>query len=179
MNRRTKRTAAPLLALLTLLALAACGGAPAPATSPATASPEARRPSHTAASERETRAGGPENFTGEVAVSMLFAPNGPRDFSGAYVTFQPGARTAWHSHPAGQTLVVTEGMGWMQMEGSDRAELRPGDVVWTPPGVRHWHGATDTTAMTHLAVQSQLDDAVVDWGEHVSDADYLGREERR
>lgn len=128
----------------------------------------------TPAAERPTFTGNAENFTGEAQITMLFMPAGARTFSGAEVTFQPGARTAWHSHPAGQTLVVTDGGGWVQLEGQPRQDIAPGDVFWTPPGVRHWHGATDTTAMTHLALQGATGDGVVDWQEHVTDAQYLG-----
>lgn len=128
------------------------------------------------AAERGSFVGGPEWFTGTATVSMLFSPEGARSFGGATVAFEPGARTAWHAHPAGQTLVVTEGKGWVQAEGEPRRDLAPGDVVWTPPGVRHWHGATATTAMTHIALQGEVDGEVVDWQEPVSDAEYLGAE---
>lgn len=128
----------------------------------------------TPASERGTFTGTADLFTGTATIKMLFSPDGPRDFGGASVDFEPGARTAWHSHPAGQTLVVTEGLGWLQVEGQPRQELHPGDVVWTPPGARHWHGATSETAMSHIALQGAVDGAVVDWQEHVSDAQYLG-----
>jgi quercetin dioxygenase-like cupin family protein len=128
--------------------------------------------SRTTAQERGTFEGGPDWFTGQTSVSMLFSPNGPRDFGGASVTFDPGSRTAWHSHPAGQTLVVTDGVGWVQLEGGERLEVRPGDVVWTPPGVRHWHGATPGAAMTHIALQSQYGGRTVDWFEPVTDAEY-------
>lgn len=131
---------------------------------------------HTTAEERGTTAGGEGWFTGATTVAMLFVPNGSRDFSGATVTFQPGARTTWHSHPAGQTFVVTEGTGWVQLEGEERLEVKPGDVVWTPPGVRHWHGATPSTAMTHIALQGEVDGSTVDWYEPVTDTSYLGSE---
>lgn len=126
------------------------------------------------AAERDTFDGDAQYFTGGARIAMLFAPHGPRDFSAASVAFEPGARTAWHSHPAGQTLVVTEGAGWVQTEGGERRRIEPGDVVWTPPGVRHWHGATRSTAMTHLALQSAVDGQVVDWQAHVDDATYDG-----
>ena len=129
---------------------------------------------HTTADERGTIAGGEGWFTGDTTVAMLFAPNGPRDFGGATVTFQPGARTIWHSHPAGQTLVVIEGAGWVQLEGAERLEVQPGDVVWTPPGIRHWHGSTPSTSMTHIALQGDVDGRTVDWFEPVTDAAYLG-----
>jgi quercetin dioxygenase-like cupin family protein len=94
--------------------------------------------------------------------------------AGALVTFEPGARTAWHTHPLGQTLVVMSGCGWVQREGGAVEEIRPGDVVWFAAGEKHWHGATATTAMSHIAVQEKLDGKVVDWLEHVSDAQYGG-----
>jgi quercetin dioxygenase-like cupin family protein len=116
---------------------------------------------------------GPDDwFTGTVRIDPLFQPNAPARTSGASVTFEPGARTAWHTHPLGQTLIVTAGCGWAQLEGGVVEEIRPGDVVWFPPGVRHWHGATPTTAMTHMAIQEALDGKVVDWMEKVSDEQY-------
>jgi quercetin dioxygenase-like cupin family protein len=108
--------------------------------------------------------------TGQATISMLFTPNGPRTFSGAYVTFQPGARSAWNDHLAGQTLVVTEGSGWVQLEGEEGRDLKPGDVVWTPPNVRHWHGAAASASMTHVALQGVADGTAVHWFEHVTDA---------
>ncbi|MCB9780934.1 MAG: cupin domain-containing protein [Alphaproteobacteria bacterium] len=144
------------------------------AASSAQAGPPAPQTTVTAATERDRFVGGAEWFTGTATVSMLFGPDGARTFGGASVAFEPGARTAWHSHPAGQTLVVTEGQGWVQAEGEPRRDLKPGDVVWTPPGVRHWHGATATHAMTHLALQGEVEGAVVAWEEHVDDAHYLG-----
>ncbi|SFP63949.1 Cupin domain protein [Variovorax sp. OK605] len=113
-----------------------------------------------------------QNFTGAVRVDPLFAPREPSRVSGAYVTFEPGARSAWHTHPLGQTLVVTAGTGWVQQEGGARQEIRPGDVVWTPPGVRHWHGATATTGMTHMAIQESLAGRNVEWMEKVGDGSY-------
>jgi quercetin dioxygenase-like cupin family protein len=116
---------------------------------------------------------GPEDwFTGAVRVEMLFQPGAPARVAGASVTFEPGARTAWHTHPLGQTLLVTTGLGWAQREGGPIEEIRPGDVVWFPPGEKHWHGATPTTAMTHIAIQEQLDGKAVDWMEHVTDEQY-------
>jgi quercetin dioxygenase-like cupin family protein len=111
-------------------------------------------------------------FTGSVVVAPLFEPSAQRRSGGACVTFEPGARSAWHSHPAGQTLVVTAGTGWIQSWGGKKQVIRQGDVVWTPPGVKHWHGATATLAMTHLAIQENVNGKVVDWMEHVSDAQY-------
>jgi quercetin dioxygenase-like cupin family protein len=111
-------------------------------------------------------------FTGAVRIDPLFQPPDPARARGASVTFEPGARTAWHTHPLGQTLIVTAGRGWVQREGGKVEEIRPGDVVWFAPGEKHWHGATATTGMTHIAIQEALDGKVVDWMEHVSDAQY-------
>ena len=102
-----------------------------------------------------------------------------RCIRGASVTFEPGARTAWHTHPLGQTLIVTSGLGWAQAEGGQVEEIRPGDVVWIPPGEKHWHGASPTTAMTHIAIQEALDGKVVEWMEHVSDEQYRAKQEGR
>ncbi len=116
---------------------------------------------------------GPEDyFTGQVRIDRLFEAPSPARVAGASVTFEPGARTAWHTHPLGQTLIVTAGCGWAQREGGPVEEIRPGDVVWFAPGERHWHGATSTTAMTHIAIQEALDGKVVEWLEKVSDAQY-------
>jgi quercetin dioxygenase-like cupin family protein len=113
-------------------------------------------------------------FTGAVRVDPLFQAPDPARVRGASVTFEPGARTAWHTHPLGQTLIVTSGLGWVQAWGGSVEEIRPGDVVWFPPGEKHWHGATPTTAMTHIAIQEALDGTVVDWMEQVSDEQYRG-----
>jgi len=119
---------------------------------------------------------GPEEyFTGAVRVDARFQADAPARIGGATVTFEPGARTAWHTHPLGQTLIVTAGYGWTQREGGPIEEIRPGDVVWIAPGEKHWHGATPTTGMTHIAIAEQLDGKSVDWMEHVSDAQYQGR----
>jgi len=111
-------------------------------------------------------------FTGTVRIDPLFQPNAPARVAGASVTFEPSARTAWHTHPLGQTLIVTAGVGRVQREGGPIEEIRPGDVVWFPPGEKHWHGAAPTTAMTHLAIQESFDGKVVEWMEHVSDKQY-------
>jgi quercetin dioxygenase-like cupin family protein len=116
--------------------------------------------------------GPPEYFTGRVRIDPLFAVQAPARAAGNAVTFEPGARTAWHTHPLGQTLIVTAGLGWAQREGGPREEIRPGDVVRFEPGERHWHGATALTGMTHIAIQESLEGKVVDWLEHVSDEDY-------
>lgn len=113
-----------------------------------------------------------ENFTGSVQVESRFQRSAPARVGGAMVTFQPSARTAWHTHPLGQTLIVTSGTGWVQREGSPKQEIRSGDIVWIPPGVKHWHGATSTTAMTHIAIAEALDGSPVKWMELVSDAQY-------
>jgi quercetin dioxygenase-like cupin family protein len=113
-----------------------------------------------------------EHFTGAVRIDPLFQPPDPARARGASVTFEPGARTAWHTHPLGQTLIVASGRGWVQAWGGPVEEICPGDVVWFPPGEKHWHGATPTTAMTHIAIQEALDGNVVDWMEYVSDEQY-------
>ncbi len=113
-----------------------------------------------------------EWFTGTVRIDPLFQAPDPARVAGAAVTFEPGARTAWHTHPLGQTLIVTAGSGRAQYWGGPVEEIRPGDVVWIPPGEKHWHGATPTTAMTHIAIQEQLNGKAVDWMEKVSDAQY-------
>ncbi len=113
-------------------------------------------------------------FTGTVRIDPLFQPDAPARVTGARVTFEPGARTAWHTHPLGQTLIVTSGFGRVQREGGAIEEIRPGDVIWFPPGEKHWHGASATTALTHIAIQERLDGKAVDWLEKVSDAQYQG-----
>jgi len=118
-------------------------------------------------------ASGPADyFTGNVRIDPLFSPPAPARVAMALVTFEPGARTAWHTHPLGQTLIITAGCGWAQHEGGEIMEIRPGDVVWFPPGEKHWHGATATTAMSHIAVQEKQDGSPVTWLEQVTDAQY-------
>lgn len=116
--------------------------------------------------------GPPDWFTGTVRIDPLFDRPEPSRVNGASVTFEPGARTAWHTHPLGQTLIVTSGCGWVQREGGPVEEIRPGDVVWFPPGVKHWHGATATTAMSHIAIQEKLNGSPVTWMEKVTDEQY-------
>ena len=111
-------------------------------------------------------------FTGTVRIDPLFDAPEPARVSGALVTFEPGARTAWHTHPLGQTLIVTAGCGWVQRDGGPVEEIRPGDVVWFAPGEKHWHGASATTAMSHMAVQEKFDGSPVDWMEQVTDEQY-------
>jgi quercetin dioxygenase-like cupin family protein len=113
-----------------------------------------------------------EYFTGTVRIDPLLAPPDPARVVGASVTFEPGARTAWHTHPLGQTLIVTAGCGRAQQEGGQVEEIRPGDVIWFQPGVKHWHGAAPTTAMTHIAIQEKLNGKTVDWMEQVTDEQY-------
>jgi quercetin dioxygenase-like cupin family protein len=125
------------------------------------------------AGTRPTQKGPSEWFTGEVTVEPLNNPPEPSRVSCASVTFQPGARSAWHTHPLGQTLIVTAGAGWTQCEGEERVEIRAGDVIWCPPNHKHWHGATASTAMTHIAIQEALDGKNVVWMEQVSNEDYL------
>jgi quercetin dioxygenase-like cupin family protein len=111
-------------------------------------------------------------FTGTVRIDPLFQANTPARVTGGSVTFEPGARTAWHTHPLGQTLIVTTGCGRVQREGGSIEEIRPGDVVWIPPGEKHWHGASPTTSMTHIAIQEQLEGKTADWLEHVTNEQY-------
>jgi quercetin dioxygenase-like cupin family protein len=162
---------------VTALSLALAGAASAQ-TAPLTA-PASSTPSAGAADMVITRAGsqpsakGPAQFfTGNVRVDPLFAANKPPNTSGAYVTFEPGARSAWHAHPMGQVLIVTAGVGRVQRWGGPVEEIRPGDVIWTPPGVKHWHGAAPDVAMTHLAVQESANGRNVAWMEKVSDEQY-------
>jgi quercetin dioxygenase-like cupin family protein len=117
-------------------------------------------------------------FTGTVRIDPHHTAPSPARHAAASVTFEPGARTAWHTHPLGQTLIVTAGMGWIQREGEDVVEIRAGDVIWFPPGQRHWHGASPTTAMTHIAIQEARDGKMVDWLEHVTDDQYLAGPKR-
>jgi quercetin dioxygenase-like cupin family protein len=113
-----------------------------------------------------------EYFTGTVRLDSPFQADEPARVGGAIVTFEPSARTAWHTHPLGQTLIVTNGAGWAQREGGPREEIGPGDIVWFPPGEKHWHGARSTTAMTHIAIAEKLDGKSVEWLEKVSDEQY-------
>jgi len=123
----------------------------------------------------DSRKGPNDYFTGAVRIDPLFEAPDPARAVGASVTFEPGARTAWHTHPLGQTLIVTFGKGLVQRWGGPIEEIRPGDVVWFPPGEKHWHGATPTTAMTHIAIQERLDGKTVEWLEQVSEAQYSAR----
>ncbi|QNQ09815.1 (R)-mandelonitrile lyase [Sphingomonas alpina] len=121
---------------------------------------------------KESVKGPADYFTGTVRIDAPFQREAPARVGGATVTFEPGARTAWHTHPLGQTLIVTAGLGWVQREGGPREEIRPGDIVWIPPGEKHWHGATAATAMTHIAIAEAQGGRAVDWLEPVDDAHY-------
>ncbi len=142
----------------------------------ASAAPQSQHSEHPMQIERSgsqpSKKGPVEWFTGRVRIDPLFSVHAPARAAGASVTFESGARTAWHTHPLGQTLIITAGSGRVQREGGPVEEVHPGDVVWFPPGEKHWHGASPTTAMTHIAVQEQLDGKVVDWLEQVSDEQY-------
>lgn len=116
--------------------------------------------------------GNPEQFSGNAVIDMMWPASELTGASGAVVNFAPGARTAWHTHPAGQTLVITEGKGWIQEEGGEKRDLNPGDVVWIPIGVKHWHGATASTGMSHFAISYVKDGSNVTWGDLVSDEEF-------
>ena len=162
---RMRRTVA-FAVWATLVALTGLGRAAA--QSPTTPQGVVIRP----LASRPSAKGPANNFTGSVRIDPLFEATAPARTSGATVTFEPGARSAWHSHPLGQTLIVTSGIGRVQAWGEPVREIRVGDVVWTPPGQKHWHGASPTAGMTHIAIHEALDGKVVDWMEHVSDQQY-------
>lgn len=122
--------------------------------------------------EIESAQGPKEYFTGKVRVEMQFGQQAATKAAGALVTFEAGARTAWHTHPAGQTLIITSGLGWVQKEGEQIIEVSPGDVIYFEPNEKHWHGASPKKAMSHLAIQEEVDGKVVDWMEKVTDAQY-------
>ncbi len=126
----------------------------------------------THAGARDSARGSADWFTGSVRIDPLFAAEGGARAAGNAVTFEPGARTAWHTHPLGQVLIVTAGAGRVQCDGGPVEEIRPGDVVWFAPEEKHWHGASPRTAMTHIAIQEALDGRAVEWLDHVSDAEY-------
>lgn len=126
----------------------------------------------TPAGSQPSAVGPAEYFTGKVRIDAPFKGSDGARIGGATVTFDPGARTAWHTHPLGQTLIVTAGAGYVQQEGQVRQSIRPGDTVWIPPKVKHWHGATPDTGMSHIAIAEALDGNVVEWLEQVTDEDY-------
>ncbi|MFL5393997.1 MAG: cupin domain-containing protein [Myxococcales bacterium] len=183
------RTLFPIVGVLSLRLLAVALLLLSPPSAPAdqaTAQPATgatrTAPTGGATTLKITRAGtqpsqkGPADwFTGTVRIDPLFPASAPARAAGAQVTFEPCSRTAWHTHPLGQTLIVISGVGRVQQWGGPVEEIRPGDVVWTPPGVKHWHGAAPTTAMSHLAIQEALDGKMVEWMEKVSDEQYDGR----
>ena len=170
MNQSTAK-AILSLTLLTAAALLANREATAQ-TAQARTTPDSAAVTVTRSGSRPSQKGPAENFTGSVRINPLFDPEGASDAGGASVTFEPGARTAWHSHPRGQTLVVTAGVGRVQHWGGAAQEIRPGDVVRIPAGVKHWHGAAPTTAMTHTAIHERQGGQVVTWMEKVSDEQY-------
>ena len=150
--------------LVFLLVIADIRGGDQIKTPQITITPEAAQTTITGAEDR---------FTGSVFVQTLFSPNEPSRSSGGLVTFQPGARSAWHTNPLGQVLIVTKGVGWIQQWGGPVRVMHKSDVIWIPPGVKHWHGATPTSAVTHIAVQEQVDGVAVNWLEKVTDEQYL------
>jgi quercetin dioxygenase-like cupin family protein len=121
---------------------------------------------------QESVSGAPENFTGTVTVTPLFPASNHSNASGSLVEFTPSARSAWHTHPAGQTLIIKSGIGWVQQEGGEKTAIRPGDVIWTPPGVKHWHGAQGASSMAHIAISPSVEGSNVTWLELVTDAQY-------
>jgi quercetin dioxygenase-like cupin family protein len=153
-----------LIAIVAVWSMAAAQSSPTPASSQITVTPE---------SSQKVITGAPERFTGSVRVESLFDARAPARTTGGEVTFQPGARSAWHTHPLGQILVVTDGVGWVRQWGGPIQVMRKGDVIWVPPGVKHWHGATPTSSVTHIAIQENLNGRNVDWLEKVSDEQYL------
>ena len=128
---------------------------------------------------RPSAKGAADYFTGSVVVDPLYAANDSTSSTGGLVAFEPGARSAWHTHPGGQVLIVTFGTGWVQEEGGEKREIKPGDVIWTPPGVKHWHGATATNGVSHIAISNMVGGKNVDWMEHVSEEQYRAGPPRR
>lgn len=171
-DRRTFLQTAGLTAALILAAYARIPSVPGAKPKPNSTSSMNTNMTITRNGSQPSGKGPSDWFTGTVRIDPLFQPKDSARAAAASVTFEPGARTAWHTHPLGQTLIVTAGSGRAQVEGGPIEEIRPGDVVWFPPGVKHWHGAAPTTAMTHIAIQEQLDGKVVDWLEHVTDEQY-------
>ncbi len=161
------------MALVPVLLAAAGTGSSAAGTSGATTVPNGQ--SIAKSSSQAAFSGSEQYFTGNVRVNMLFAPTKELPASGAYVTFEPGARSAWHTHPAGQTLVVTSGVGLTQEWGGPIVEIRPEDVVRCPPGIKHWHGASPSSAMTHMAITGEVNGKNVEWMEKVTDWQYHGK----
>jgi quercetin dioxygenase-like cupin family protein len=165
----TRRT---ILAATGGVAAFAAGGVAAAQTPAATTQARNGTMQITRSGSQPSRKGPTEYFTGAVRVDPLFQAPEPGRATGGHVTFEPGARSAWHTHPLGQTLVITSGLGFVQRDGGPIEEVRAGDVVWFPPGLKHWHGAAPTTAMTHIAITESLNGKNVDWLEKVSDEQY-------
>lgn len=157
-------------AALSVVALSSAANAQSQQTSPHKGAP---RMQIDRKSDMKTVDGPTENFTGKATITGQFQRPSPSRVGGAIVHFEPGARTAWHTHPAGQTLIVTEGVGWTQIEGGPKLEFNAGDVLWCPAEHKHWHGATATSAMTHIAIQESVDGSPVTWLEKVTDEQYL------
>ena len=153
-------------------AFAQAGGPSGPESLQTRSSQDAQRIKVTRSGEHSPTQAPADHFTGSASVDRFLTENGPSHTSGASVAFEPGARTAWHSHPLGQTLIVTAGAGWVQQWGGQVQEIRQGDIVWIPPGIKHWHGATASTSMTHIGIQESLDGKAVEWMEQVSDQQY-------
>jgi len=169
-----KRIAITAISLSLLAAWYAAANQTGRTAGPATSNAESEKITITRSSSRSSNPGRAEYFTGSASITELFPARAPARVSGGRVTFEPGARSAWHTHPLGQILIVTAGTGWIQQWGGPKEEIREGDVVWIPPGKKHWHGATASSSMTHIAIQEQLDGKTVEWMEKVSDAQYRG-----
>ena len=170
-----KLFAAAVMVFSVLASESAFGQAGAPSASEApqtSASQDAQRIKITRSGTHSPTQAPAEHFIGSATIDRFLVEHGPSHTSGASVAFEPGARTAWHSHPLGQTLIVTAGVGWVQQWGGEVQEIRQGDIVWIPPGVKHWHGATASTSMTHIGIQESLDGKAVEWMEQVSDQQY-------
>ena len=164
-----------LIAMILSLPLLACSAEQPPAQPKNAPEAGTNQMEVSRSAARQPRRGPSDWFTGTATITPLFDPKGGSQVGAALVRFEPGARTAWHKHPLGQRLVVTEGSGWTQVEGGPVEVIRAGDVVWCPPGVRHWHGATPATAMAHIAIQEAQNGSPVTWMEHVTDQDYQQR----
>ena len=170
-----KLLATTVMVFSVLASEAAFGQAGEPSTSDArhtSASQESQRIRVTRSGEHISTKAPAEHFTGSASIDRFLPENPPSHMSGASVAFEPGARTAWHTHPLGQTLIVTAGTGWVQQWGGQVQEIRQGDIIWIPPGIKHWHGGTANTSMTHISVQESLDGKTVEWAEKVSDQQY-------
>lgn len=168
-----KLIAATIMLLFTLVSNSARAQTAAPSgISQSEPAPNSKTIKITRTDLLQSKKGSADYFTGSVQVQELFPANDPSRTSGGKVTFEPGARSAWHTHPLGQILIVTDGTGWIQQWGGPIEEIRKGDVVWIPAGVKHWHGATPNTAMTHIAIQEQLNGKAVEWMEQVTDQQY-------